>query len=74
MVSWWSDPQGNVHHPWVLIGTVAGSARLIGVASLVIDDTQERAVNDPQLCAALIDYLVETGDVRAAGEAKPARA
>jgi hypothetical protein len=74
MVSWWSDPQGNVHHPWVLIGTVAGSSRLIGIASLVMDDTQERAVNDPQLCAALISYLIESGDVRAADDAKLAQA
>ena len=64
MVSWWSDSQGNVHHPWVLVGKVAGLVRQIGVASLVIDDAQETQATDPQLCAALVSYLIESGDVR----------
>jgi hypothetical protein len=62
-VSWWSDPQGNAHHPWVLIGSVAGALRQVGVASLVIDDPQARAIHDPQLCSALVAYLIEAGDV-----------
>jgi len=71
MVSWWSDPEGNVHHPWVLFGKVAGSVRQIGVASLVIDDAPERSANDPLLCSALVAYLIESGDVRDVDLASP---
>jgi serine/threonine-protein kinase len=63
IVSWWSDSLGNVHHPWVLIGRVAGSMHQIGVASLVIDDGQQRPVDDAQLCSAIVAYLIDSGDV-----------
>jgi hypothetical protein len=62
VASWWRDAHGNVHHPWVLVGKVAGEVTLIGVASLVIDTTLDRQDNDLQLCAALISYLIESGD------------
>jgi serine/threonine-protein kinase len=64
LLSRWSDPLGNVHQPWVLVGRVAGAVRQIGIASLVIDDTQVRRANDPQLCSALVAYLIESGVVR----------
>jgi hypothetical protein len=63
-VSWWADAVGQVHHPWVLFGRVGGAVRQIGVASLVIDDAHARPANDPQLYAALVAYLIESGDVR----------
>jgi len=63
MVSWWSDSLGNVHHPWVLIGSKAGSVQQVGVASLVIDGAQTQSAPDPLLCSALVSYLIESGDV-----------
>jgi hypothetical protein len=51
-----------VHHPWVLVGKIRGEVTLIGVASLVIDTTLNRQPNDLQLCAALVSYLIESGD------------
>jgi hypothetical protein len=62
VVSWWADPHGNVHHPWVLVGKIRGEVTLIGVASLVLDATLNRQPNDLQLCAALVSYLIESGD------------
>ena len=58
-----------MHHPWVLVGKVAGSVTQIGVASLVIDDTRGRPADDLQLCSALVSYLIESGDV---GDLEPA--
>jgi hypothetical protein len=62
-VSWWADPHGNVHHPWVLIGDVDGAARQVGVVSLVIADTQVRPLDDLQLGSAIVAYLIESGDL-----------
>ena len=62
-VSWWADPHGNVHHPWVLIGSVDGEMRQVGIVSLVIDETQVRPLDDLQLGSAIVAYLIEAGDL-----------
>ena len=63
-VARWFDADGKTHVPWLLTARVAGSARQIGIASVAIDDSQDRQVNEHRLCSAIAGYLVDAGDIR----------